>query len=318
MVNPKIRILSLTFGMLLVTLACSLLPGLTTEAVPTLNAPLTQNDETLPTLTFTVESSMAPATLTPQPDPFPLMAPEFGVILVSEGDVLNLRSGPGIENGIIDTLDPHATGIIMTGNRQKVGNSLWVEVQTPTNATGWVNAHFLTEQIESAEFCNDPRLDALLNDFVSAVNSRDGAALAPLISPTHGLTIRVNWWNPEVNFKGPNQIETLFDDARPHDWGIQDGSGRPIQGAFKDEVLPWLDDVLAQNFSRHCNDLENGSGGSAGFILWPFEVHNMNYMALYRAPQPGDELNWRTWAVGISYHQGQPYIAFLVQYHWEI
>jgi hypothetical protein len=318
MVNSKIRLISLTFGVLLVALACSLLPGLSTEAIPTLNAPPTQNVETFPTLTFTVEPSIVPPTLSPQPDPYPLMNPEFGVILVSDGDVLNLRSGPGIENGIIDTLDPHATGITMTGKRQKVGKSLWVEVQTSANVTGWVNAHFLTEHIESAEFCHDPRVDVLLNDFASAVNSRDGVALAQLISPTQGLTIRVNWWNPEVSFRRPDQLVNLFDDGTSHDWGIQDGSGRPIQGAFKDEVLPWLDDVLALNFSQHCNDLENGSGGSAGFVLWPFEYQNLNYMALYRAPQPGDELNWRTWAVGISYHLGQPYIAFLVQYHWEI
>lgn len=318
--HPKMKLLSITFGLILGTLACSLFTGEPTETVPAPTLPPTQNVPTLPVLTATDEPTQLPPSPTAslQPDPNPLVNSEFGVILVSEGDVLNVRSGPGISNGIVDTLQPHATGISMTGNRQTVGNSLWVEVQTPANTTGWVNAHFLTGIVASAEFCNDPRVTALLTIFVNAMNARDGGALAHLISPTHGLTMRVSWWNPEVNFRRPNQIAAIFNDATSLDWGTQDGSGLPIQGAFKDEILPWIDDVLSVNFSQHCNDLENGSGGSAGYIIWPHEYQNINYVALHRAAQPGDELNWRTWTVGISYHQGQPYIAFIVQYHWEI
>ena len=245
-------------------------------------------------------------------------APEFGVILISEGDVLNVRSGPGVDNGVIGTLDPHATGITMTGVRQKVGNSIWVEVDTPFGTTGWVNAHFLTETVAKDAFCNDPRIAALVDKFVAAIQARDGDALSQVVSPEHGLSMRVSWWNPTATFSSQNQIHKIFIDPTLYDWGIQDGSGLPIQGTFSDEVLPWMDDVLDGEFSWHCNDLENGSGASAGFILWPFEYQNINYIALYRAAAPGDELNWRTWAVGITYHQGQPYISFLVQYHWEI
>lgn len=310
--NKKLLFLGLV--MFQVSLACSLVAGFPLETESASTLPPTQNVGMQPTLTNTIESS-APA---PTHTAIPQMESAFGVIMVTEGDVLNVRSGAGINNNIIDTLPPHATGITMTGNRQKVGDSLWVEVKTPSQSTGWVNAHFLTAFVDSQDFCNDPRIARLLSGFADAMNSRDGAALARLISPTHGLTVRLNWWNPEVNMRGQNQIAGLFSDPTSYDWGIQDGSGLPIQGAFNAEVLPWLDDVLSTNFSQHCNDLTNGSGNSAGHKIWPFEYQNINYVALYRAAQPGDELNWRTWAVGITYHQGQPYIAFLVQYHWEI
>jgi len=271
-----------------------------------------------PTFPPTDEPTSPPPLPTKEQQAISEREPEFGVILVPEGDVLNVRAGPGVDNEVITTLEPHDTGITMTGNRQNVSNSMWVEVDTPSGITGWVNAHYLTEVVPGDAFCRDPRTATLVNDFVTAIQTRNGEALAPLVSPTHGLTIRVSWWNPEVNFRGGNQFANIFVDPTIYEWGIQDGSGLPIQGSFSDEIVPWLDDVLDAEFNHYCNDLENGSGGSAGFTLWPYAYQNINYVALYRVAAPGDELNWRTWVAGITYHQGQPYIAFLVQYHWEI
>jgi len=245
------------------------------------------------------------------------MTPEFGVVRVSEGDVLNVRSGPGVDNDVIDTLDPHATGITMTGDHQKVGSSMWVEIETPTGTLGWANAHFLTEVVNTNVFCNDPQVTALIDKFVSSIQTRDGEILGKLVSPIDGLTIRVSWWNPEVNFSA-KEINGIFDDPTVYDWGVQDGSGFAIQGPFGNEILPWMDDILKADFSQHCNDLENGSGPSAGYIIWPFEYQNINYFALYRSAPADQEFDWRTWAIGITYHKGQPYIAFMVQYHWEI
>jgi hypothetical protein len=53
--------------------------------------------------------------------------------------------------------------------------------------------------------------------------------------------------------------------------------------------------------------------------MWPSEYSNMNYISFHRAaPEPGSQLNWRTWALGIEYLDGQPYLALLVQYRGEI
>ncbi len=314
--NRKI-ITWIVLAMISTSLACNALMGVPQTAAPTSGMPLpTEPAPSLPSVTETNPAADPTATEAP-PSPQP-MSLEFGVIRVAEGDVLNVRSGPGVENDIVAALDPHATGIRQTGNRQKVAHAMWVEIATPAEDIGWVNAHFLTELVPSDQFCADARVEALLDDFVTAIQARNGSALAELVSPTHGLTLRISWWNPEITFKGVPVLDNLFEDTAAHDWGIQDGSGMPIQGAFKDEALPWMDDVFNAAYTRQCNDLENGSGSSAGYILWPYEYHNINYVALFRAPAPGDELNWRTWAVGIQYHQGRPYIAYLVQYHWEI
>jgi hypothetical protein len=81
-----------------------------------------------------------------------------------------------------------------------------------------------------------------------------------------------------------------------------------------------LQDVLNSDYTSHCNILESGTsaGGTTGLLTWSVEYANLNYMALFRAAPAGEEMNWRTWAVGIDYVGGVPYIAVIVQYAWEI
>ena len=310
----KRKAFSILVALLVAVLACSLVTGETLE--PEVPALETSPPPDIATLPPTAEPA-SPLPSTKESQTPSKRAPESGVILVSEGDVLNVRSGPGVDNGIIDTLDPHATGIAMTGNRQKVGNSMWVEIETPSGTVGWVNAHFITEIVDGDTFCDDPQVTALIDKFVSAIQTRDGDALSQVVNPTKGLTIRVSWWNPEVSFSA-KEMNRIFENPTAYDWGVQDGSGMLILGTFSDEVLPWMDDVFNEDYTHHCNDLENGSGGSAGFIIWPYEYQNISYIALYRSAPADQELDWRTWAIGITYHKGQPYISFIVQYHWEI
>ncbi len=317
----KLRLFSMLVSFVVV-MACSLVTGIPTEtSAPAVETFSPTDTVSLPPTSTPIggpaQSTAPPPSPTREPAATSARIPEFGVMLVSEGDVLNVRSGPGVDNGIIDTLDPHATGITMTAHRQQVGNSMWVEIETPSGTLGWVNAHFLTEIVGVDSFCGDPRVTALIDNFISAIQTRDGDLASQFVNPTHGLTMRVNWWNPEVNFAA-QEINRIFDNPTVYDWGVQDGSGFPIQGTFSDEVLPWMDDVFSEPFTPHCNDLENGSGPSAGFIIWPYEYQNINYVALYRSAPADQEFDWRTWAIGITYHQGQPYITFLVQYHWEI
>lgn len=233
--------------------------------------------------------------------------------------MLNVRSNAGAQRPIVDTLDAHATGIQLTGGQQKIGEIGWVEILRPAGGTGWVNAFYLTEEVSPDDFCADGRVRGLLRDFESAIRLRDGKALAQWISPTHGLTIRHEWWNPPVTFQ-QGEVAVLFEDPNTHDWGIADGSGLPIQGSFQEIILPRLMEVLESNYTMHCNTLETGvaTGGTAGLVILPYEYANFRYYAFYRAGSVGMEMDWRTWAVGIEYIHGKPTIVFLVQYHWEI
>ncbi|MEN6394035.1 MAG: SH3 domain-containing protein [Anaerolineaceae bacterium] len=274
----------------------------------------------LETPDFTLFTPTA-AVVTPSPIVTPVFMPQYplAVVMVKEEEVLNVLANPNQADHVIATLPPHTTQISTTGKSQEVEGEVWVEIQTPENGTGWVKMVNLTEQVSSMAFCSDKKATALVGEFMGAVQVRDGQKLAQLVSPRRGLIIRHEWWNPEVHFQGSLVLENIFTDSTVFDWGINNGSGQTIQASFKDEILPLIDDVQGGSV-QVCNSLEQGlaSGGSTGFIRWPGEYANINYIAIYRPAVEGDELNWRTWAIGIEDVNGNPTIAILVQYHWEI
>ncbi len=229
----------------------------------------------------------------PTPSPLVVEPGTYAVVLVQEDDVLNVRSGAGVQYPILDTLHPQATGIRLTGKRQPVGESLWVEILRPVGGTGWVNAFYLTEEVKPERFCADARVNQLIADFVGAVLARDGQALAQLVSPQHGLMIRYEWWNPEVSYRTRGEVEAIFNETTERFWGNEDGSGFPIRGSFRDVILPRLMNILDAEYSLHCNILEVGVsvGGTAGLVVLPYEYANFRYVALYRPAPPDMEMD---------------------------
>ena len=52
---------------------------------------------------------------------------------------LNVRSGPGAHFGVVTAVF-RGTNLILLGRN---GSGSWVQVQTPSGATGWVNANYI-------------------------------------------------------------------------------------------------------------------------------------------------------------------------------
>jgi len=262
--------------------------------------------------------TISPATPSPTSAPLLSGGSKLAVVMIKEGEVLNVYTNPGEQNDVLTTLTARMIDIAATGKSQELDGEHWFEIRTADDGSGWVKSEYVTEHVASTRFCADNKINTKVSQFMQAIQSRDGLRLAELVNPRRGLIIRHEWWNPEVRFVGLDMLENIFDDTANQDWGIQDGSGSPISGAFKDVILPKLDDIQTGSVLS-CNNLDQGlaSGGAAGFIQWPFEYANFNYVSLYRPAVEGDELNWRTWAFGIEYISGTPYITLLVQYHWE-
>ena len=313
-------ILSFT-AILIVSLACTRsvsAPPITPPPEATVIQP---QEAVLPSQTIVPPTeTVVPPTPTAPATPETKLAGLYAVVMLGEGDLLNVRAGPGTENVVLETLGPEIRDLQPTGKVEKAGDVTWVEIQRPSGTPGWVSRAFLTEQVEPQAFCDDERVGKLIDDFVMAVKNQDGEALSRLVSPVQGLTIQHNWWNPAVRLDSLEAIRNLFFSTTDFDWGTADGSGLPLVGPFKEKILPLLQDVINTEYTRHCNILESGTsaGGTTGTLTWPMEYTNLNYMALFRAAPAGEEMNWRTWAVGIDYVGGVPYIAVIVQYAWEI
>jgi hypothetical protein len=310
---------NLLFGLVLLLLACNYpnpSGGQSLSATKNLDIETIFPSSTITTNPIPTDSPTAQLT----PTPGIIFVPNAAVVFISDGDTLGIQSKPGQGQTVVGNLSPHAENITLSKAYEWLGkNELWVEIQTSDGIHGWVNADYLTEQMSSEAFCMDGRVKELMSHFISTVKERDSSKLVDLISPLHGLEIRHEWWNPGVRIRTTDKIENLFTSTEKYDWGIQDGSGKVITGSFQEIILPLLEDVLNNN-SSYCNTLEQGiaSGGTTGYIQWPFEYANINYMALYRPAAQGDDLNWRTWAIGIEFIGEKAYIVTLVQYHWEI
>jgi hypothetical protein len=128
--------------------------GDTTMATTTLAPTTTQATTTLPSTTAATTSTTAPGSTTTAPSdsgaPYDLWVPQpdegaiVGVIGVRHDDVLNVRSGPGIEFDVVTTLDPTSAGVSGTGEGwQLPSGAVWWRIEAG-GVTGWANQQYLS------------------------------------------------------------------------------------------------------------------------------------------------------------------------------
>ena len=102
---------------------------------------------------------------------------------------LNVREGPGVGAAIAATLPPTAAELESTGRIARVDEVLWREIVIPGDATGWVNAHFLTETAPPApeiRFGEEPRANWDVTGVASddVLNVRAGPGVVGVIVAT--------------------------------------------------------------------------------------------------------------------------------------
>lgn len=164
--------------------------------------------------------------------------------------------------------------------------------------------------------CASPEVAALVARLQAALADEDEAALAALVHPQRGLSVRMAWWNPVVTFSGP-AAENLLTDETSHDWGVQDGSGFAITGSFAEVALPPLQQDLVAATEIGCDEIL--AGATAGLVQLPPEDEGMSFVSLYRPAAPGViEFDWGSWVVGYEEADGELYITTLIHYAYEI
>lgn len=162
-------------------------------------------------------------------------------------------------------------------------------------------------------FCADVRGTELIKSFSKAVASKDGALLASLVSPADGMNVRYYRDGKVINYD-VEHAKFVFETTYQADWGLSFGSGEPTIGSFQDVILPTLEQVFTPNSLIVCGQLQ--TGGATYIPEWPYP--EMDYYSVYF---PGSDefsgLDWQTWAMGMEYLDGKPYIAALARYVWE-
>lgn len=298
----------------LVTRAETAVPSPTPSPLPPTPTPTRAPTDTPMPSPTPLPTAPPPPAFTPTSTLEPLTRGRYEVAFVTVGDVLNVRTGPGVANPISGALPPNTDNVQITGPGMVVAGSTWVPIRAQ-EVTGWVNSRFLTQAVPEPAFCRDPEALALLAGFETAVRARDGDLLAPLVHPERGLRVRRHWWNPEILLSG-TAVRNAFSSSAAYAWGIADGSGEPINGSFAAVILPLLERDLLEADRIACNEIIHGA--TAGLVQLPDGYQAVNFYALHRSP--GDEIgfDWGTWVMGVEQWQGRYVISFLVHFDYEI
>lgn len=163
------------------------------------------------------------------------------------------------------------------------------------------------------DFCSDIRGTELINSLSKAIATKDGALLASLVSPAHGMDV-LYYRNGNVINYDVEHAKFVFETTFQANWGISFGSGEKTVGSFQEIVLPALEKVFTPNSLLICSQIQTGK--TTYFPEWPYL--DMDYYSVYF---PGTEefggLDWQTWAVGMENSTGQPRVTALVHYVWE-
>ena len=88
-----------------------------------------------------VETQLPATQAPPEPDTKRAAQPAFKVANVARHDVLNVRSGPSAEFGVVGELQPGSRGVMITGGCR----SVWCPVQHESTS-GWVNRIYLANE----------------------------------------------------------------------------------------------------------------------------------------------------------------------------
>ena len=167
-------------------------------------------------------------------------------------------------------------------------------------------------QISPADFCADPQPRVLIDNFKSALQTSDGPLFASLISPIHGMEARL-YRNGRVVNIDLQQARTLFDSTDRIDWGAAP-SGLETKGSFKGVIVPALLKVLNGDYLLACDQVQ--IGGASYEAAWAYP--GVNFYSVYFPGTPAnDNLDWRTWLIGMEYVNGQPHLYAIMQFFWE-
>jgi hypothetical protein len=272
--------------------------------------------------TVPIDPTAVPTDGIPEVNPTPLIISTFepsgvyAVVGILEGEVLALRNPAGITGSIVEELAYDARGITATGNVANLGSSIWMEIQTPDGSRGWVNSLNMTEDVSHEQFCQDARALLVLDHSLHSIQNRDGELLSQIVNPRRGLIIRHDWWNPEVIVPA-DSVSGIFDNLNELEWGLLSGGEFKIKGSFKDVILPLLEDAILDSPVPVCGELPSGTTSRPA--LWPTEYTSFNYYAIHRpASEGGNDFDWRTWAFGFEYIDGQPFLTSITHFHGDV
>jgi hypothetical protein len=192
-----------------------------------------------------------------------------------------------------------------------VPTSLQASTSTPTREATTATAAPGT--FATTPYCGDQKPLALLTQFKSAILDSDGALLASLVSPDHGMDARLFRDGRVANYDHEHAA-ALFESSFSVNWGMAPGSGLETVGSFQEMLVPDLLNVLTRDYLVTCNEIR--VGGTTYAAAWPYA--GIDFYSLHFPGTPAvDGLDWHTWLLGMHSVEAKPYLYAIMQFKWE-
>ncbi len=164
-----------------------------------------------------------------------------------------------------------------------------------------------------SDYCLDKQATALITSFKSSLQSANGSLLASLVSPVHGMDVRLYRESRVVNYDQAH-AKFLFTSTFQEDWGRAPASGVDIKGSFHQLIVPDLLEVYDLNYTLSCNQIQ--VGGTSYKAIWPYPDINF-YSLFFEGSQGNGSLDWNTLLIGMHYVNGKPYLYAIMRFRWE-
>jgi hypothetical protein len=207
----------------------------------------------------------------------------WAVVMIEREQSLKVHEEPSRDSEIISKLGSTAGAILATGRPKVLDGVSWIEIEGD-GSRGWVEAEYLTEEVDLATFMEDHRPAAMVNRLAAelAGKSRVGSLLGP-----RGLAISVD----------RSLVHVTAEEAGRQEFPAVGG---PNAGRFDGA------DVVASFLSAyaHTEHVSPKTPHSSSALI-PTPLWNFHYLAV-----PGIDSDV-PWLVYFEYRHGKPVIVAL-------
>ena len=236
------------------------------------------------------------------------------VVLVKDGDFLNVRRTAGANGQIIDRLLP-GEAVEATGATQKVGSSVWREIGV-RGGSGWVNGFYLTPAGDGGGFPAGTDPVAMTAELVERIQTRRD--FTDLVS-SRGLWVAHH--AEPVRFK-PDELAGILTSDVTYRWGSNalgpdspEIRPRTFTEAIADRLAGAFDDPNRQVLINE--KIEGPNGRPVEFVI-PTELSGFPFVMVF---DPGDDpryegLDWNSWVVSFAWEEGSLRVVGLTVDEW--
>ncbi|MFZ1041478.1 MAG: hypothetical protein WCA79_15620 [Anaerolineales bacterium] len=158
----------------------------------------------------------------------------------------------------------------------------------------------------------------MINNLESAITTSNGVILSSVVSPIHGLDVRLYADGLLVNHD-VEHAKSLFGSTDQDNWRIAPGSGSQTNGSFKDVVLPALLAIFNKPYTFDCTELKSDEiiytlkvGASTYTSNWSSDPSVKFHSIAFRTTQGSWSPGWQYLLTGTEQVSGKLYLLALL------